>query len=101
MMLAIQQYPDWLRPMILLLPASKSRLSMVAKPPPHLTEMALNALKQNPLPAERPADAPTTGKRALDANDSDEENGGTGSGYGNQFRARQRVRQQQNGIGNL
>lgn len=98
MMLAIQQSPDWLRPLLLLLPASRLRLPIVAKPPPHLTEMALNALKQNQLPAERPEDT-AAGKRSLnDQGDSDDENGGK-SGYGSQFRARQRVRQQQNGGG--
>ena len=106
-MLAIQQSPDWLRPLLLLLPASKLRLALVAKPPPHLTEMALQRLRQNDLPAERPPDdVPKRSKRARannnngNSSDEDDDNGvhsGT-SGYGNTFRARQRARMmQQNG----
>jgi hypothetical protein len=103
-MLAIQQSPDWLRPLLLLLPASKLRLPLVAKPPPHLTEMALLRLRQNDLPAERPQDdVPKRNKRsrANDGNSSDEDDNGVhsgSSGYGNTFRARQRARMiQQNG----
>jgi Suppressor of forked protein (Suf) len=107
-MLAIQQSADWLRPLLLLLPASQLRLPIVAKPPPHLTEMALSTLRQNALPVERPADdVPRKGsKRSLaatnDGNSSDEDDatGGT-SGYGNTFRARQLARMEQNGSTHL
>lgn len=107
-MLAIQQSPDWLRPLLLLLPASQLRLPIVAKPPPHLTEMALSTLRQNALPADRPSDGISTkgSKRSIatanDGNSSDEEdgNGGT-SGYGDAFRARQRARMAQNGTTHL
>jgi len=107
-MLAIQQSPDWLRPLLLLLPASRLRLPIVAKPPPHLAEMALSQLKQNALPAERPADDPgKSSKRSRSAdedngNSSDEDNVVSGSsGYGNTFRARQRARMEQNGTTHL
>jgi len=100
-MLAIQQMPEWLRPLLLPLPASRLRLPIVAKPPPHLVEIALTTLRQNPLPAERPKDDNRTAngsnsnKRKAGGGDdsSDDENGGTGgSGFGNAFRARQRAR---------
>ena len=109
--MAIQQSPEWLRPMLLLLPASKLRTIVLMKPPPHLTEMALTSLRQNALPAERPKGGGSSSASALSGNkhrldnggdSSDEENGGRGSGgYGAQFRAR-RARQmmsegQQNG----
>ena len=91
--LAIQQMPEWLRPLLLMLPASRLRLPVVAKPPPHLAEMALSTLRVNALPSERPPD--TSGKRKRDDGDdsSDEENGmGGAGGYSSQFRARQRAR---------
>jgi hypothetical protein len=91
MMLSIQQMPEWLRPLLLLLPASRLRIPVVAKPPPHVTEMALMTLKQNDLPSERPA-GDVTKKRRMDGDSSDEEGGATGSGYSNAFRARQRTR---------
>ena len=103
---AIQQSPEWLRDLLLLLPASKLRTPVFNKPPPYLTEMALQALKNNNLPAERPKDDKTSAASTISGNkhklgssggggdSSDEENGvrGTG-GYGSQFRARQRARQ--------
>jgi len=98
MTLAIQQSPEWLRPLLLLLPASRLRLPVVAKPPPHLAEMALSSLRQNDLPSQRPADDSVAAGSKRKAGDiggesSDEENGGTkGGGYGNQFRSRQRAR---------
>ena len=106
-MLAIQQSPDWLRPLLLLLPASHSRLPIVAKPPPHLTEMALSTLRQNELPAERPSDGKVKGPKRListtnDGNSSDEDDAGAGaSGYGNAFRVRQRTRMIENGTDRL
>ena len=101
--MAIQQSPEWLRELLLLLPASRSRTAVLSKPPPHMTEMALARLRQNKLPVERPQDGPKSksgGKVAgtkhqrNDGDSSDEENGGPKSGgYGTQFRARQRARQ--------
>ena len=103
--LAIQQSPDWLRPFLLLLPASRLR-GVVAKAPPHMVEMALSSLRSSQLPAERPKDSSTSAsgtlltgsKRSLSqsagggGDDSDEdETGPSGSGgYGTTFRARQR-----------
>ena len=85
--------PDWLRPLLLLLPASRLRIPVVAKPPPHLTELALMTLKQNDLPSERPAgDIAKKRRMGGDGDSSDEEGGATGSGYSNAFRARQRTR---------
>jgi Suppressor of forked protein (Suf) len=96
MMMAIQQMPDWLRPLLLQLPASLLRVPVVPKPPPHLVEMALSSLKNNTLPVERPAGESTLSgnKRKVGGGDSSDEEGddrGSG-GYGNQFRARQRAR---------
>lgn len=96
--LAIQQSPEWLRPLLLLLPASKFRTAALNKPPPHMIEMALSALRTNALPAERPAEESNkgeAGKRKRDGGDSsDEENEHSGSGgYGSQFRSRQKRRQ--------
>jgi hypothetical protein len=102
--LAIQQSPDWLRPFLLLLPASRLR-GMVVKAPPHMVEMALSSLRNSQLPAERPDDgADNTGslagsKRSSSrsgggGDDSDEDDSGpSGSGgYGTTFRARQRAK---------
>ena len=99
MTMAIQNSPEWLRDLLVLLPASRLRTSVLSKPPPHLTEMALAALRQNKLPAERPEDdnGKTSGKKRKvgsgGGDSSDEEDGALGSGgYGTQFRARQRAR---------
>lgn len=97
--MAIQNSPDWLRELLLLLPASRNRTPVLGIPPPHLTEMALASLRQNKLPAERPMDdngkkAKTGLKHKLEGGDSSDEEGdikGTG-GYGTQFRSRQRAR---------
>ena len=99
MMLAIQQMPEWLRPLLLLLPASRLRIPVVAKPPPHLTEMALSTLKQNDLPAERPSDGEAKGNKRSgggDGDSSDEEGQTSGTGYSVAFRARQRTRMMSN-----
>jgi hypothetical protein len=105
MMIAIQQAPEWLRPLLLILPASRLRLPVVAKPPPHMVEMALGTLRQNPMPAERPIDKTVSSdskrKRNGDGDSSDEENGGNRGGYGSQFRSRQLARMKssrQNGL---
>jgi hypothetical protein len=95
--LMIQQSPEWLRPLLLLLPASRLKTATMNKPPPHMIEMALSALRTNALPADRPIEEASEGdprKRKRDGGDSsDEENGCTGSGgYGNQFRSRQKKR---------
>lgn len=99
--MAIQQMPEWIRGMVLLLPASRLRSSIVPKAPPHLIEMALSSLRQNKLPAERPKDDATSNtgnKRSASAaniggGDSSDEEGPRGTGgYGTQFRARQRAR---------
>jgi Suppressor of forked protein (Suf) len=106
--MVIQQQPEWIRPLLLMLPMSKLRLPVLTKPPPHLTEMALQELLQGTLPADRPQDgsdgaamsqrsARISGqKRSLNGggDSSDEDDGGAGSGgYGMQFRSRQRARQ--------
>mmetsp|Transcript_6938 Transcript_6938/g.15065 ORF Transcript_6938/g.15065 Transcript_6938/m.15065 type:complete len:103 (+) Transcript_6938:1-309(+) len=84
----------------LLPPVPKFGRMGTVKPPPHLTEMALSALRTNPLPA-RPSGTSNNGnskrKRGRGFNDggdsSDEENGAMGGGgYSNQFRSRQRSR---------
>lgn len=93
-MLAIQQMPDWIRPLLLMLPASRLRLPIVGKPPPHLTELALTALRQNQLPAERPSDRGSTKRKITSGDDSSDDENGTrhSSGYGSAFRDRQRAR---------
>eukprot|EP00934_Nitzschia_sp_Nitz4_P003098 Nitzschia sp. Nitz4//scaffold85_size83877//64780//67728//NITZ4_005238-RA/size83877-processed-gene-0.144-mRNA-1//-1//CDS//3329559164//3088//frame0 len=96
MAMAIQNSPEWLRDLLLLLPASRMRTTIIGKPPPHLTEQALALLRQSKLPAERPEDDKSSSAKrkisSLDGDSSDEE-GATGSGgYGTQFRARQRAR---------
>ncbi len=95
---AILSSPEWLRGILSLLPAT-TRFRGI-KAPPHMIEMTLQALRSNVLPASRPSDSltPTVApvKRKRKANDddsSDEENGKMrGSGYGNQFKARQRAK---------
>jgi hypothetical protein len=98
MMLVIQQSPEWIRSLLLILPASKLRLPIVPKPPPHLTEMALTALRQSDLPAERPVETSSRKRKADDTggDSSDDENGNRkGGGYGTAFRSRQRSRMTQ------
>lgn len=95
--LAIQQSPDWLRPLLNLLPASRLRTAILGKAPPHLVEMALSTLRASALPADRPADLGSDAiprKRKLeDGDDSDDEDDMRGGGgYGSQFRARQKAR---------
>ena len=103
--LAIQQNPEWLRSMLLLLPASRLRSPIVPKAPPHMVVQALTTLRQNKLPEERPKDDKSKEslsgkKRAMGDNntsggggDSSDEEGPSGSGgYGTQFRSRQAAR---------
>jgi len=97
---AVLSSPEWLRDMLLLLPAT-TRNFRGAKAPPHMIEMALAALRDNSLPSSRPSDLvqnsdSTAIKRKRPINDgdsSDEENGRVRGGhYGNQFKARQRAK---------
>ena len=95
--LALQNSPEWLRPLLMLLPPVPKFGRGTVKPPPHLTEMALSMLRANTLPASRPVDGTVNGstskKRGRDDGDSsDEENGNSGGAYSNQFRSRQRSR---------
>ncbi|KAL3929500.1 MAG: hypothetical protein SGBAC_012181 [Bacillariaceae sp.] len=103
--IAIEQSPAWLRELLLLLPASKSQLRVFHKPSPFVIESALNALRQNKMPAARPQDDKKNGqlsgnKHRLQSgggDSSDEEDSGVSNvGYGSQFRARQRARQMKN-----
>lgn len=95
--LALQNSPEWLRPLLLLLPPVPKFGRSTVKPPPHMTEMALSTLRANPLPASRPtvtSNGNSHKKRGRnDGDSSDEENGdAVGGGYSNQFRSRQRMR---------
>mmetsp|Transcript_1541 Transcript_1541/g.2821 ORF Transcript_1541/g.2821 Transcript_1541/m.2821 type:complete len:1330 (-) Transcript_1541:273-4262(-) len=104
--LALQNSPEWLRPLLLLLPpVPKFGRVGTVKPPPHLTEMALAALRSNPLPARPTGTTSSNGKNANSSrkrgrgfnnggDSSDEENGNAmgGGAYSNQFRSRQRSR---------
>jgi hypothetical protein len=95
--LALQNSPEWLRPLLLLLPPVPKFGRSTVKPPPHMTEMALSTLRANPLPASRPtvtSNGNSHKKRGRnDGDSSDEENGdAVGGGYSNQFRSRQRLR---------
>mmetsp|Transcript_24403 Transcript_24403/g.52609 ORF Transcript_24403/g.52609 Transcript_24403/m.52609 type:complete len:1321 (-) Transcript_24403:368-4330(-) len=98
--LALQNSPEWLRPLLLLLPPVPKFGRGTVKPPPHLTEMALSTLRGNPLPTVRPSSSKggtNSKKRGRNhgggGDSSDEENGNTtGGGYSNQFRTRQRSR---------
>ena len=124
---AIQSSPEWLRGLLVLLPLHQQRRGGTAtpilstKPPPHMIEMALTALRKNDLPSVRPVDSTTKSSNSTAINaainnnafvagnkrkmldngqgDSSDEEGvnkmgnniGVG-GYGAQFRSRQRAR---------
>jgi len=92
--LALQNAPEWLRPLLMLLPPVPKFGKGTVKPPPHLTEMALSTLRANPLPETRPASTNgETKKRERDGDSSDEEDTmAGGGGYSDAFRARQRSR---------
>ena len=87
-----------------MLPASKLRMAVNMNPPPHMTEMALQQLRQCTLPSERPQDdkgstamssrnARISGqKRSADGDSSDDDDVNVSGGYGMQFRNRQRAR---------
>ena len=92
---AVQNAPEWLRPLIALLPPVPKFGRGITKPPPHLIEMALSTLRANELPS-RPSNYAANGsnkRRRDDGDTSDEEgNGASGGGYSSQFRSRQRSR---------
>lgn len=92
---AVQNAPEWLRPLIALLPPVPKFGRGITKPPPHLIEMALSTLRANELPS-RPSNgaANDSKKRRRDDGDSsdEEDNGASGGGYSSQFRSRQRSR---------
>jgi len=106
--LAGMNSPEWLRPMISILPPpTRFHGAMPMKPPPHLVEMALAFLKSTPLP-EKPKDDKaglhangnlvTNGHKRARVNyhssdDEGENPSKSSAGYGNQFRMRQRARQ--------
>jgi hypothetical protein len=92
--LAIQQAPEWLRPLLNLLPASRHRAAILSKPPPHMVEMVMTSLRNHALPAERPSgkNGASTKRKANDGDSSDEEDLFGGGGYGSQFRDRQSKR---------
>ena len=102
--------PEWLRSLIDVLPQA-TRLK-IARPPPHMIEMALASLKNGKLPEKPVFAAPpmsgivkesnggnetviSTSKRKrenVDGDSSDEE-GASGAGHGSLFRMRQQARQ--------
>ncbi|KAK1744823.1 RNA cleavage stimulation factor [Skeletonema marinoi] len=87
--------PEWLRPLIALLPPVPKFGRGITKPPPHLIEMALSTLRANVLPSRPTNGAANDSKkrRRDDGDSSDEEgNGASGGGYSSQFRSRQRSR---------
>ena len=116
--LAKMNAPEWLTPLISMLPPpprfQRGGIPILQKPPPHLVEMALAFLKSTPLP-ERPQDEGNVqgwngigtmngNKRKLNNYYSSDEEGdkcSSNSGYGNQFRMRQRARQLQSHEQNL
>jgi hypothetical protein len=109
--LELYNYPEWLRTLVAMLPVQRMP-RMHSKPPPHMIEMALAALRTRSLPATRPVVDSTDGssktatataaengskrKRRLageDDSSDDEVNTRGGGGYSSQFRMRQRARQ--------
>eukprot|EP00986_Skeletonema_menzelii_P019911 scaffold29560_cov154-Skeletonema_menzelii.AAC.3 len=92
---AVQNAPEWLRPLVALLPPVPKFGRGITRPPPHLIEMALSTLRANGLPS-RPtngADTDSKKRRRDDGDSSDEDgDGASGGGYSSQFRSRQRSR---------
>ena len=85
--LIIQQSPEWLRPLLQLLPASCRQMAILGKPPPHLVESAVSTLRSCTHPAEQPARGSIPRKRQRKGDDSDD-NGNDlsgGGGYRSQF----------------
>ena len=92
---AVQNAPEWLRPLIALLPPVPKFGRGITRPPPHLIEMTLSTLRANELPPRPTNGAANDSKkrRRDDGDSSDEEgNGASGGGYSSQFRSRQRSR---------
>lgn len=92
---AVQNAPEWLRPLLALLPPVPKFGRGITRPPPHLIEMALSTLRANELPPRPTNGAANDSKkrRRDDGDSSDEEgNGASGGGYSSQFRSRQRSR---------
>ncbi|GFH44969.1 hypothetical protein CTEN210_01443 [Chaetoceros tenuissimus] len=96
---AVQSSPEWIRGMLMLLPATIRNYR--GKAPPHMIDLALATLRENPLPPVRPVDEntvkindTTSSKRQReDKNgDSSDEEDFQSSGYGSTFRARQKAR---------
>lgn len=107
--LDLYNYPEWLRALVAMLPVPRIP-RMHSKPPPHMIEMALAALRTRSLPATRPMVDSTDGssnaaaaaengskrkRRLAGDDDSSDEEAYTrgGGGYSSQFRMRQRARQ--------
>ena len=91
---AVQNAPEWLRPLVALLPPVPKFGRGITRPPPHLIEMALSTLRANELPVRPTNGAANDSKkrRRDDGDSSDEENDASGGGYSSQFRSRQRSR---------
>jgi hypothetical protein len=102
-MAAVQASPEWIRGMLMLLPATIRNYR--GKAPPHLIEAALAQIRENPLPANRPMDDNEnaaawnngdSGKKRMrsseDGGDSSDDEPSANVGYGSQFRARQKAR---------
>lgn len=103
-MAAVQASPDWIRGMLMLLPATIRNYR--GKAPPHLIEAALAQIRENPLPSVRPPDdgifnssnenGLNSNKRQRNQNDDDDDESDdeptANVGYSSQFRARQKAR---------
>jgi hypothetical protein len=99
-MAAVQASPEWIRGMLMLLPATIRNYR--GKAPPHLIEAALAQIRENSLPATRPmndnenvasnnGDSKKRMRSSEDGGDSSDDEPSTNTGYGS-FRARQKAR---------
>ena len=73
------------------------RMAILGKPSHQMVELALSTLRASTLPAERPAGGTIPRKRQRegdDSEDSDDDAIANSGGYGSQFRARQKARQE-------
>ena len=104
--------PEWLTPLMSLLPPVKGR-ALHMRPPPHMIELTLQSLRNNALPPRPPAGVGPEVQGSRDnnggitpqqvggrkrgrfdnADSSDEEGTANSGGHGSMFRARQRARQ--------